>query len=163
MPNQLRPVPTAPVLALITAFEGFEPTRYQDASGNWAIGYGHDLSGMDDPLWDVTLDEDQARALAIEDVTKTAVGVCNTLSPMVLNALTAGQYAAILDFAYNLGVGAFAASTLCHFIQIGNMAAVPGQFALWTHERINGIETIEQGLVRRRAAEVDVWNSPAPA
>ena len=84
-------------------------------------------------------------------------------SPMVLNALTAGQYAAILDFAYNLGVGAFAASTLCHFIQIGNMAAVPGQFALWTHERVNGVETVEQGLVRRRAAEVDVWNSPAPA
>jgi lysozyme len=157
-----RPIPQAPCLALVHAFEGsggtFLPTRGQDPSGNWAIGYGHDLTGMFDPLWNATLDAEQADALAISDLGVAAQGVCDALGPVV-NSLSEGQYAACIDFAYNLGSGAFAGSTLCHFIKTGNMAGVPGQFLLWVHERINGAEVVERGLVRRRQADLDVWNS----
>jgi lysozyme len=84
--------------------------------------------------------------------------VCNAL-PAVVGSLTDGQYAALIDFVFNVGAGAFNGSTLCHYIRTGNMVLAPGQFGLWVHGRVNGQEVVLPGLVRRRAAEVAVWNT----
>ena len=178
----MRPVPTEPCLGLVKAFEGsggkFLATRAQDPSGNWAIGWGHDLTGSLDPLWNATLTEQQADDLAIKDLTGAATAVSGALSAPVagpttwdatqqknipgttqplVNTLTNGQYAALIDFTYNVGPGAFRTSTLCHFVQNGNLAGVPTQLALWVHEKINGVETVMAGLVRRRQAEIKCW------
>lgn len=159
----MRPVPTPQVLSIIHEFEGkcgtFEASRTYDPSGNPEIGYGHKLSGPEDPLWFATLDQDQADALAMEDVAKAAQGVCNALGPVVM-ALTDNEYAALICFAFNVGVQAFATSTLCHLVQTGDLEGAGEQFPRWVHEKINGIETIEPGLVRRRAAELALWTQP---
>lgn len=159
----MRPVPVDPCLALIHAFEGnagqFEPRRSLDPAGNSEIGWSHKLSDPDDPIWFATLDADAADALAIDDLTKAAQGVCSALGAVV-DDLSTGQYAACIDFAYNEGVGRFAGSTLCHYVQIGNMALAVAEFPKWVYAHVNGVAVEEPGLVRRRAAEVDVWNAP---
>ena len=74
----MRPVPAAPCLALIHAFEGsngsFEPNRVQDPGGLWEIGWSHKLLGQSDPLWDVTITRAEADALALEDLGIAAAG-----------------------------------------------------------------------------------------
>ena len=154
----MRPIPQAQCLSLIRSFEkgpdgSFASTPYQDASGNWTNGWGHRCA-QDAPA--ITLGQANEQALA--DLASAAQGVCDAL-PNRFDQLTDGQYAACIDFAYNVGVGAFRGSTLCHFINVAAMNLVPTQFLLWVHEKVNGVETVEPGLIRRRQAEVDVWRS----
>lgn len=160
----MRPVPAAPCLALIHAFEGsngsFEPNRVQDPGGLWEIGWSHKLLGQSDPLWDVTITRAEADALALEDLGKAAAGVCLALGPVV-DELTDGQYAVCLDFAYNEGVGRFCGSTFCHYIVIGNMALAPLELPKWVYGHVDGVEQVLPGLVRRRQAELDVWKTSA--
>lgn len=159
----MRPVPAAPCLGLIHEFEkgpngSFAATRYLDPAGYPTIGWGHKLSGIFDPLYEKTLTPAEADALALQDLAAAAQGVCNAI-PSVAGSLTEGQYAALIDFVFNLGAGAFAGSTMCHYINTGNMALAPLQFGLWVHGRVNGVEQVLPGLVRRRAAEKAVWNT----
>ena len=149
-------------LGLIHQFEGsggtFEPTRTTDPAGNYEIGWSHKLSGPDDPLWFATLDQDQADGLALEDLQRTEAGIVETLGGTHYAALSPGQCAALIDFAYNEGVGKFAGSTLCHFIMVGAMHLVPAEFGKWVFGNVDGREQVLDGLVRRRAAEVAIWN-----
>ena len=158
----MRPLPVDACLALVHAFEGdegkFEPTRTLDPAGNYEIGWSHKLIGPDDPLWFATLDAGQADALALEDLAKAAEGVCAALGSAV-DDLTDNQYAAVIDLAYNIGVGAFAGSTLCHLLVHGNFALAAKQFPLWIHAKVNGHSEVLPGLVRRRDAELDVWRA----
>lgn len=159
----MRALPTAPLLGLIHEFEqgpngGFASVAYQDPGGVWTIGWGHALPGppgLFDKPWTLA----QADAQALTDLTNAATGVCAAI-PAVVGGLTDGQYAAIIDFAFNLGVTAFRGSTLCYYINTGNLVLAPAQFLLWDHEKINGVEQISAGLLRRRQAEVAVWRAP---
>jgi GH24 family phage-related lysozyme (muramidase) len=73
--------------------------------------------------------------------------------------MTDGQYAACIDLAFNIGVQAFALSTLVHMINIGAMHLVPDQFRRWNKGHVDGKVVELPGLTRRRAAEVAVWNT----
>lgn len=157
----MRPVPQEPCLGLIHAFEkgpngSFADTPYRDPVGVWTIGWGHAMAGQNDAApypWT----EAQADAQALTDLQHAAAGVCAALGPDVSAKLTEGQYAACIDFAYNVGISAFANSTLCQRIRTGQMAAVPTEFSKWKYGKVNGVETVLGGLVARRAAEVRVW------
>jgi lysozyme len=160
----MRLIPAAPCLGLIHEFEqgpngGFAATRYADPSGYPTIGWGHRLTGILDPLYNATINLAQADALALKDLTDAATGVCAAI-PAVVGGLTDGQYAACIDFAFNLGVTAFRGSTLCFYIRTGNLVLAPGEFVKWDHERINGVEQVSAGLLRRRQAEVACWRAP---
>lgn len=155
----MRPIPQAQCLSLIRSFEKgpdgtFAATPYQDASGNWTNGWGNRCAQDAPPI---TLGQANDRALA--NLASAAQGVCDAIYGGRLPALTDGQYAALIDFAYNVGVGAFRGSTLCHFVNAAAMNLVPAQFLLWVHEKVNGVQTVMPGLIRRRQAEVDVWRS----
>ncbi len=157
----MRGIPAGPCLSLIHGFEGsggtFEATRTQDPAGNWEIGWSHKLTGMFDPLWNATIaDLAQADTLALQDLTTAAQGVCDALEAVV-DDLTDGQYGALIDFTYNVGVGAFANSTLCRLVKNGAHNLVPAEFMKWVHANVDGVETVLAGLVRRRKAEVTVW------
>lgn len=163
----MRPIPTEPCLGLIHQFEGragkFEPRRTMDPAGNWEIGWSHKLAGDADPLWIATLDAEQADNLALADLAAAASGVCDAVGQMA-DQLTDGQYAALIDFAYNVGVAAFAGSTLCHMVRMGNLARAPAEFGKWVYAHVNGRPVLEPGLVRRRQAEMAVFNqNPAQA
>lgn len=68
------------------------------------------------------------------------------------------QFSALTVLVYNIGVGAFAGSTLLKLLNEGKYETVPGQMARWCHaggKKING-------LVRRRAAEGALFLEPMP-
>jgi lysozyme len=67
---------------------------------------------------------------------------------------TDGQKAAIVDFAYNVGINAFKTSTLRKRILSGNFDDVENQLMRWTK---GGGKTLP-GLVKRRKAEWLVFN-----
>lgn len=72
-------------------------------------------------------------------------------------SLTAGQEAALLDFAFNLGVSALAGSTLLRQLNAGQGAVARNQLLLWNHMHKDGQLIISPGLTRRRHAEWLVW------
>lgn len=63
--------------------------------------------------------------------------------------LTQGQFDALVSFAFNLGEGALAQSTLLRLLNAGDYAGAAAQFDRWN--KAGG--RVLPGLVRRRAAE----------
>lgn len=149
-----RVVPQA-ALDLVKTSEGFRPVRNPDPVGLAEIGYGHKLK-PGDPLWNATIDEPHAEALAGDDLDIAAIELTSILGQAQVSSLTEGQWSAILDFTYNLGSGTFEGSTLCAMIKAGqrNCAA---QFNRWVYA--GQPPKIMPGLVTRRAAEAELWAS----
>jgi lysozyme len=70
--------------------------------------------------------------------------------------LTDYQYAALVSFVFNIGVNAFAGSTLLRLLNQGAYIHVPEQMKRWIYD--NG--EIVQGLINRRDKEIEMWNGP---
>lgn len=157
----MRPVPTAAV-NLIKRFEqgpngGPALTRYKCPAGYPTIGYGHLIHGKDDPLWSATLTPQQAEDLAAKDLQNVAQQLFLDLGLAKIQSLTEGQWAAILSFTFNMGIGNFMTSTLSHKIEAGDMDGAAAEFPKWVWagkppKRL-------AGLALRRAAEVKVFKS----
>ncbi len=137
---------------LCITFEGFFPRPYLCPAGVPTIGIGTTryLGGLAVSLTDPPLTLDLARELLLHDLEKVRLPAVLRLCP---GLRTAGQTAAILDFAYNLGTGALAASTLRRRINAGRFDEVPGELRKWT----KAAGRPRAGLVRRREAEAAVW------
>jgi lysozyme len=136
-------------LALTRQFEGLHLTAYADPVGIWTIGYGHTGPGVHPGL---TVSREQADALLSADVIRTASAV-NKLVTVPINQ---NQFDALVDFAFNLGPGALASSTLLHCINTGDFSAAAREFPRW--DRATG--RITPGLLRRRLAEVALFTQP---
>lgn len=155
----MRPVPSQ-ALALVKASEGFRASRNPDPSGNAEIGYGHKMV-PGDPLWNATISEETGESLAMDDLEHVAQELEAVLGANLVENLKDGQWAALLDFAYNEGVGRFEGSTLCADIKAGNLKMAGLQFSRWVYaaDPSTGAEVVLPGLVRRRAAETALWQS----
>lgn len=134
---------------LCKEFEGFRAKPYLCPAGVPTIGYGSTryLDGrkvtLDDPpitrmVADMLLREQLAR-----DYLPGVLRACPSLiaHPQALNA--------IVDFAYNLGVGRLQTSTLRRRINHGDWDGAKEQLMRW----VRGGGRILPGLVRRRKAE----------
>jgi lysozyme len=156
----VRPVPQA-AIDLARQFEGFRATRYYDTGGKPTIGYGHLLSGPTDQLWAAILSDEEAQVLLAQDMDTRSAQPLETTFPVArILAFTEGQYAALLDFVFNEGIGHFSNSTLYTMIRGGQPYDKCGeQFGRWVYGMVNGQEVVLQDLVRRRAAETALWNS----
>jgi len=66
------------------------------------------------------------------------------------------QFDALVDFAYNLGVGNLSSSTLLKLHKQGDYAGAAAQFPLWDHA--DG--KVMPGLQKRRAAEQTLYETP---
>jgi lysozyme len=109
---------------------------------------GHKVS-MDDPP--VTR-ETAEQWLKVELLHTYAPGVvrnCPGLLPLALLEQDWGKFNAIVDFAYNLGVGRLQTSTLRRKINAQDWEGAKEQLMLWTR----GGGRVLPGLVRRRQAE----------
>ena len=75
----------------------------------------------------------------------------------VLNAQDATQdeFDALVDFAYNVGNGAFKGSRMLHVLNSGDYAGAAAQFQRWDHVG----DDVSAGLLRRRQAEVGLFNN----
>ena len=125
-----------------------EPKR--DPIGLWTVGWGHLVSRDPNAPRPAPITIEEADRLLEEDLAKAARSVCR----LITVPLTDGQYAALIDFAYNCGAGNLQISTLRKVINRGEYDEAPRQFRRWVYA--GGVKL--RGLVRRRNAEVELWN-----
>ena len=130
--------------ALTKSFEGFSLTAYRDGAGVPTIGWGH-TAGVE---MGQVITQAQAEAFFLAD-TASAVAAVNAS----VNTCTQNQFDAMVDFAFNEGNHALETSTLLRLHNAGDYSSEAAQFARWD---IAGGE-VEEGLVRRRAAEAALY------
>ena len=132
--------------AFIAAHEGCRLDAYQDSVGIWTIGYGH--TGNDVRAGIVWV-QAQADAQLAADLATVASHVAN----IAKRSLTDQQTAALLSFAFNLGVGALSTSTLLSLVNAGQFLAAAHEFPKWAHA--GGVEV--RGLLIRRLEEAALF------
>lgn len=150
---------------LIKKHEGLRLHPYVCAANRVTIGYGHVLRDEHGtPLMGGAgllaakrrhpdgIGLDVAEALLREDLDRFVAGV----DRLVTVPLTQNQRAALVSFAFNIGLGALATSTLLERLNDGEYEAVPAELARWK----KGGGRVLDGLVRRREAEAALWRTP---
>jgi lysozyme len=137
-------------LDLIKRWEGCELTAYADVGGVLTIGYGSTV-GVE-PGMKITKAEAERRLKRDLDGAETAV------DNLVKVKLTENQFGALVSFVFNVGSGAFKASTLLKKLNAGDYAAVPAELTRWSKARVNGRMVTVAGLANRRAAEAGLWS-----
>jgi len=137
-------------LATVKEFEGLRLKAYKCPASVWTIGYGHtSAAGAPIVTPELVITKDEAEQVLARDMEQYEEGV----RKYVKVDLTQGQFDALVDFAYNAGVGALAKSTLLKRVNAEKFDEVPAEFMKWT--KGGGKEL--PGLVRRRRAEVKLW------
>jgi len=138
-------------LGLIKEYEGCELTAYFCPARILTVGFGstgpHVKPGM-------TITESEAEALLLNDLVRFEKAV----NELVKVPMTQGAYDALVSFTFNCGEGAFAESTLLKELNEGKdpNAVAKAQLPRWTNGGL-------VGLVRRRAAEVELFCSGGAA
>src|SRR4051812_48700471 len=95
-------------LEFIGKNEGLKLTRYKDSAGLDTIGVGHLITGKESPSIGNTISFDRAMELLNLDC-QSAV---NRVNLCVLPILKQYEFDALVDFCFNIGIGAFTNSTL---------------------------------------------------
>lgn len=138
---------------LIKAFEGLRLDPYKDAVGVWTVGYGHTSDDFYRVTPGVKITKAFAGKLLNHDLEEAEAALDKLLGSVQLNG---NQYGAVISLMFNIGNGAFQRSTLLKRLRARNFKAVPREFMKWTRA---GKKTLK-GLQRRRAAEVELFNTP---
>lgn len=138
-------------LALLKRHEGLRLAAYLCPGGVWTIGYGHTGADVRAGL---TITEAKADELLRGDAVRFSAGV-RALCP----SATGSQHAAMTCLAYNIGLKAFAASSVARLHNAGRHGEAAQAFALWN--KVKG--RVRPGLVRRRADEAALYLEDAAA
>lgn len=136
--------PPAELIALIKQFEGCQLAAYRCPAGIWTCGWG---STGADVTATTRWTQAQADARLVADMARFVADALR-LSPGLAKQ-PPGRLAAIADFCYNAGSGAYEKSTLRKRIDAGDMAGAQVELAKW----VRGGGKVLPGLVARRAAE----------
>jgi len=139
-------------ISLIEGFEGFVGTPYVDASGIITIGFGftHDPQGNPITMSTPTLTQAEATVWFNTLIIDYVNGVLNALTKTV----SQNQLDAIVDMAYNCGVGAFEQSSICNKIN-SNKPVLESDFTQYC--MIKGVKNA--GLLARRQKEFALFIS----
>lgn len=138
------------LVALVKDFEGLQLTAYRCPAGVLTIGYGHTGPEV---VPNLTITLDKADSFLRADLRFAECGV-RTYSKV---PLTQGQYDALTDFAFNLGIGALRDSTLMKKVNARDFEGAAAEFGKWVH----GGGRVLPGLIKRRAAEVALFRGEA--
>ena len=142
-------------LNLIKSFEGLSLSPYHDdidPPSICTIGYGTIMyeNGEYVKLTDPDITEQRAVELLQWEVTDKA----KQIDPLLRDDLTGNQFAALISFSYNLGVGSLKQSTLRKKVNINPLdPTIKDEFAKWVYS--DGVKV--SGLIRRRKAEADLY------
>lgn len=129
----------------LEAFEGCRLESYQDSAGVWTIGVGH-TRGVKPGQRITQAQADQLLRGDLRAVEEQVnyLGVCKTQ----------GQFAALVSFTFNLGIGNLRRSTLLRKIRHGApVGQIQAEFLRWN--KAGGKELA--GLTRRRRWEARRW------
>ena len=137
---------------LICEFEGLRLKPYLCSAKIPTIGYGNTyypngkrVTLLDDPI---------TKDYAFEIFKVIADKFAKRVDEMTTKELTQNQFDALVSFAYNVGTGAFATSTLLKKVNNNpNDATIKNEFLKWT--RAGGRRV--QGLVNRRNKEATIY------
>ena len=142
-------------LKLIKRWEGFEPSPYHCPAGIITIGYGSIRTPSGDPILLTTppIDEPTAALWLNWDCQFRRARI----RELVLVPITPQMAAALLSFAYNLGMGALSSSTLLRKLNRGDYEGAAEQFSRWVYAG----GRILPGLQYRRADEARLFLSIA--
>jgi lysozyme len=144
---------------LIKAFEGCHNTPYLCPAKLWTVGYGHvlypeqaRLKADERPSYPLKTehnrvwDADEIDALLAEDLQRFEAGVLRQCPAAADNDR---HFAALVSFAFNVGLGNLQASTLRMKYNRGDFEGAADEFLKW--RKSNGV--VLAGLVRRRESE----------
>lgn len=134
--------------ALAVRFEGKHLRAYHDPVGFPTQGYGRLLSRIRwEPLDKYPpIDDATCERWLAEDLERVGFQPVRKLTRV---ALAPHQLAALADFCFNLGGGAYEVSTLRRRVNDADFDGAADQFARWVYAGAVKLP----GLVRRRAAE----------
>lgn len=132
---------TATLSTFVPQFEGMVLRGYKDPVGIVTACAGHTLTAQLGRPYT----KEECESLLYYDLAVHAEGVMKCVS----TELTAGQSAAFVSFAYNVGVSKFCKSTMAKKINAGDVAGACKELSRWT--TAGGKQLM--GLVKRRAAE----------
>lgn len=137
--------------ALARRFEGLYLKPYICPAGVPTIGYGATFyeSGERVKMTDPAITKERAEALLLWMIRTQYMPAVIKLCPAVDNPK---RLAALIDFAFNLGVGRLKSSTLRKRVNAGEWDLVSAELRKWTR----GGGKILRGLVLRREAEIQL-------
>lgn len=129
----------------IKKHEGLRLTAYLCPANVWTIGYGTTKNVKRGQR----ITEQQAEDMLKDDLADFE----KTVNTHVTAPMTQWQFDAMVSFVYNVGVGAFRASTLLKRLNALEYVEVPRQLMRWTR----GGGKVLPGLVRRRQEEAKLF------
>ncbi len=149
----LRPV-IAKGITLTKLSEGWRNRLYNDVAGYCTIGYGHlvkraPCDGNVRADWQDGITEPEGGSLLVEDLTDAQIAVMLSAT----TKLSDTQYAALVDFVFNVGATNFRKSRLLQVVNAGQHEQVANQLLRWT--KAGGREVA--GLRNRRQREIDLY------
>jgi lysozyme len=147
-----RPVPAC-TYDFLRQREGLKLIASADVGGTMDAGYGHDDATLK-PGQAIT--QAQAELWLKQDVAVAAGRLAKVVDEAVILSLTDNQYAALLSFVFNLGCDP--SWTLWKVLNARDYDHVPEQMMRFVY--CKGAKV--QGLVNRRAAEVQLWSMAEP-
>jgi lysozyme len=130
------------LVAMLKRFEGCRLVAYRDVGGVLTIGYGETAGVTEGMVWTQEYAERRLRERAAWFLAKV-ISMCPNLATRPYKA------AACACLAYNIGTGAFFASTVRQCTARGEYARAAERFVLWN--KVKGV--VVAGLTRRRLAE----------
>jgi GH24 family phage-related lysozyme (muramidase) len=139
--------PSGAGVALIQGFEGCRLTAYlPTANDEWTVGWGETGPHIGEAtVW--TQGQADARFAA-------RLGeLGHDVSTLIAAPTSQPQFDAMVSLAWNIGLLAFAGSTLLRLHNGGDFAAAAAQFVRWKRQR--GV--VLPGLIRRRQAEAAMY------
>lgn len=135
-------------IALIKQFEGLRLKAYVCPAGVLTIGYGSTGPNVKPGM---TITADEAEKLLLDDLVRFEQGVA-----LQCPVATDNQFAALVAFAFNVGLENLRTSTLRRMHNEGDYVGAAGQFGRWN----KGGGKVLPGLVKRRAAESALYSKP---
>jgi GH24 family phage-related lysozyme (muramidase) len=137
---------------LIKSFEGLRQTAARLPDGRWTIGYGHTFSAREG----ARVTQEDADALLRFDL----LPIVDSLNNLVLVPLNQNQFDALVSFSFNIGIDNFASSTVLKRINEGRMTEAALAMDAWRSAEFNGQTYVLAPLIRRRAAEKNLFLTP---
>jgi len=135
-------------LSLIAEFEGLSLKPYKCSASIPTIGYGSTYyeNGTRVQMSDAPITKQRAEQLLQHTADRFASKVFNLLKKPV----TQNQFNALVSFAFNVGSGALASSTLLKLVNVNpNDIMIAKEFLKWN--KVNKVPV--QGLTNRRIKE----------
>jgi lysozyme len=136
---------------LMHFFEGCKLEAYQCSAKVWTIGWGNTFYENGTPVRQGDkITQDRANSLFVFVANKFA----DEIKKLIKTNLSENQFSALVCFAYNVGTGNLAKSTLLKKVNVNpNDPSISNEFLRWN--KAGGKELL--GLTRRRTAESKLY------